>query len=118
MKDVAWIDVGLATFAADQTNTFARFPTTTADNLSNAEETSDKTTLAAQGVEVTVKTVDRTNKTVVITSAAGVDLMFPMEAFGAQADEKKGAENVNWPRTTRTADALSIRSKHYYTTGI
>lgn len=38
-KDVTWIELGTATFAADQTNTFARFPDGvggTADDLANA----------------------------------------------------------------------------------
>jgi len=120
MKDVTWIEVGAATIKADQTGVFARFTGGSADDLTNAESTSGKTTLTTAGGDVTVKSVNATDKSCIISASVAdvlTDYMFPMEAF-TQTLEQIAVENVNWPRTTRTADALSIRSKHYYTNGI
>jgi len=117
---VTWIEVGTATIKASQTGVFARFPDTTPDDLSNAESTTNKVTVTTAGGEVTVKSVDATNKTCVVTAllnAVDTDFMFPMEAF-EQTTGQIATENARWPRTTRVADALSIRSKHYYAASI
>lgn len=112
-KDVTWIEVGKATFKADQSAAYARFAGTGADEISTAQTTTAKALLTG---EVDIKSVNASNKTCVVTSS-GTDYMFPMEAF-EQTGSQIAAANARWPRTTRTADALSIRSKHWYATGI
>ena len=112
-KDVTWIEVGKATFKADQSTAYARFAGTGADEISTAQTTTAKALLTG---EVDIKSVNVADKTCVVTSSA-TDYMLPMEAFD-QTDDQIAAENARWPRTTKIADALSIRSKHWYATGI